>query len=473
MTYTRAASVLLFNSPVIRKQEDVFQLGNLYPRIGVASIAAVLLEHGHKVTVFDPQNEPLDRVKETIQNAHPDIVGIPAYTQEFFDAAYTAELVKAICPNALTILGGPHASAIPEQSLKEGPSLDIAVIGEGEITTSEIASGKPLAEIKGLAWRSGGVAARNEAREPFADLDSLPFPAWQLYDLRKYGGSELFTGSRKKGASIELPVEGARGCPFDCYFCYKLNGRHMAFKSAKRVIDDIERNVKTFGATRIHIVEGTFGVKRKLAEELCDEIINRGLNKTITWETGGNFKVLDKELLAKMKEAGCRLVGFGVETGSQEVLERIGSKATNLKRIEEVIALCDRIGVDTEACFIFGHPFETEKNINETIKFASGLKTRHANFAIMVPFPGSQVAEMAEKHTGGLRILTRDWRVYGKQIGAAMDLEQLPQKKLLQLQARAYRKFYLHPRRIMGFAAQLSLPKIFGILKRSFGSLSH
>ena len=453
-------SVLLFNSPLVRQRKDELQMGNVYPRISIASLAAYLIESNVKVHIIDPMAHKLDEkgVKERIAALNPSVVGISAFTEEVHDAAYTASLVKDVNQEIATVVGGPHSSAMPVETLEEFPQFDIAAFGEGEDTLLEIAQGRPLEKIRGISYRKGKSVKLNAPRTDIRGLDSLPFPAWQLFDLDAYRGKSLSSGFGKRGGSLELQVESARGCPFNCIFCYRIAGKNIRFKSPKRVADEVERAVK-FGANKIHFVEGTFGVDRKLAEEMCDELIRRGVNKKITWSSGGRANVVTKQLLKKMKDSGCRYLGFGVESGVQELLDVMGKDIT-LEEIERAFDMCRKIGIEAEAEFIIGHPYETEETVLRTIWFAKRLKANHATFAIMVPFPGTEVRRMAEKGTGGLRILSNDWRIYGKQIGGTLELDQLPLEKLRSLQAKAYKDFYFTPARIGKLAGRLSLKRI-------------
>jgi radical SAM superfamily enzyme YgiQ (UPF0313 family) len=457
--------VVLFNSPIVKKREDVFEMEGIYPRIGIGSIAAALSEAGADVTVIDPMLQSETEILRRVSGISPDFVGISAFSEEIFYAAATAEMVKGIDADITTVVGGPHASALPVETLREFGSIDVAVVGEGEETMRELVSDVPPQRVRGIAFRQGERIVLNERRPLIEPLDSLPYPAWQLYDLEKYRGTSLSSGFGKKGMSLDLPVEGARGCPFDCIFCYRMNGRNIRFKSPKRIVDEVEHNVDEFGATSIFFIEGSFAVNRRIAIDMCDELIRRGLHKKITWSTGGRVNLLDKELLAKMKESGCSFIGIGVESGNQQMLTRIG-KGITLERIREVFGICADLGIKTEANFILGHPHETERTVLETIDFAKSLRADYANFAILVPMPGTEIVEMAKRGEGGLRILTQDWKMYGKQIGAALELEQLPKKKLSRLQSRAYLEFYLTPGRLPVFLKRLSLKRAVHALKR-------
>jgi len=457
--------VLLFNSPIIKEKMDKLEMGNAFPRIGIASIAAYLKEKGIKVKVFDPTGESSSKITLTLRRFNPDIVGIPSFTSEIYDANETARFVKKINPKIFSVVGGAHPSALPRRTLGEFYFFDAVVFGEGERTVLDLAQGKPLNKILGLAYRVGDEIKVNPRRPLIKSFDDLPFPAWELFDLDKYRGGSIGTGFKKSGRRLEIPVEGARGCPFNCNFCFRVNGRVIRFKTPEKIIEEIKRAVDKFDATNIFFVEGTFAINKQDTERLCDLLIKTGLNKKITWSTGGRVNILDEELLKKMKESGCVFIGYGAESGDQEMLDRMGKQITT-KQIAESFKLCRKIGIVAEANFIIGHPFETEEKVLKTIKFARNLDADYANFAIMVPFPGTEVYEIAKKGIGGLRLLTYDWRLYGKQIGAALESDQLPREKLIRLQNKAYLNFYLTSRRLPLFLKRLTPDRIFGAIKR-------
>jgi radical SAM superfamily enzyme YgiQ (UPF0313 family) len=234
------------------------------------------------------------------------------------------------------------------------------------------------------------------------------------------------------------------------------------------VVDEIERNVQRYGSIKIFFIEGTFGVDKNKTLQLCGGIIKRGLNKKIVWEVSSRVDVVDKEVLLRMKEAGCKNLGFGIESGDPEILKKIG-KNTNPEKIIEAINLCNEVGIQVGTTFILGHPYETDESIMKTINFAKRLPVATTNFAIMVPFPGTEVREMAKKNIGGLKIRTNDWRYYGKQVGYSMELEQIPYNRLLSYQDKAYCEFYLRPERIKYFLQHLTWKRLSFALKRIIG----
>lgn len=462
--------VALFNSPWIKEKKDVAEEDNIHLRLGIASMAAYLQKFCIEVMVVN-SDEKIQR--EKLHAFSPHFAGLPAYTFEIYDTARTAEVIKSVLPQTKIIVGGPHPSALPRETLEEFSVFDFVVTGEGEVTLKEIVEGnKELEKIEGLAYRKNGQINVNFSQNQIYSLDTIPPPAWDLYDLEKY--RYICTGRRKrfrfrkKATLLYLPIESMRGCPYHCIFCFRINDRQVRFKSVSRVIDELKRGISEFGVNKFYFIDPTFGINKKLTIELCENIINSGINKSISWEVSSRVDVMDEELLALMKEAGCDTIGFGIESGDNNVLRKNGKNIT-CEKIKDTIKLCNKVGMTVGTSFILGHPFETKETIEKTIKFAKRLPVATTNFAIMVPFPGTQIRNMARDRVGGLRILTDKWDAYGKQIGMTLDLEQIPQKDLMRYQTRAYWEFYLAPKRWKYLISHLTLDRIIYSLKRIAG----
>ena len=451
--------VVLFNSPWIKKKEDIVEEDNTHLRVGIASMAAYLRSSGINVAIID--SDDIDEIKRKIEEYDPDIVGFPAYTFEIFDSAETATIVKKIKPRALVVVGGAHPSAMPKETLEEFPVFDVVVFGEGEQTLLEIAKGVEFKNIRGIAYRDSDQIVQNEKRELIEDLNLLPFPAWDLYDLKRYKNT--------RGENfLYLPVESARGCPFNCIFCYRIAGKVMRYKTPGKIVDEIENNIIQYSAAKIYFVEGTFGVNKKHTINLYDEVMKRGLTGKVSFEVSTRVDVIDKEILSKMKEVGVVDIGFGIESGDDFILKKVG-KNTSREIITNAIKMCNEAGFKVGATFIIGHPFETRESILKTIKFAKNLPIVTANFAIMVPFPGTEIRKLALDNVGGLKIRTNNWRLYGKQIGEAMELENIPRNELIKLQNKAYRDFYLTLKRFPYLLKHLTFNRLFYAFKRMIG----
>lgn len=439
--------VILLNSCFISKRNDYIQITEPHLRIGVASIAAFLRESGISVTVFDPEVEKLnlEKITQKIISLKPDYLGLPAYTEEINDAARIALEVKKHDPGVVTIIGGPHASAIPHETLEEFKCFDIAVFGEGELTVRDIVKGRELESIDGIAYRNdeGGIVVRNLQR--CVDPDTLPPPAWDLYSPKRYQF---------------MPVDTVRGCPYSCIFCFRATGREVRYKSPDRVADEIYRDFTEYGFRRFSLFGGgTFPLGREHGMAVCNRILNKKLR--IKWITSTRVGLLDEELLRVMKNSGCELISLGIESGDYEMLKSCNKEIT-LPQAEKTLKLCKKTGINAELNFILGLPGETKETISATRDFAVRMEkyVSQINFAILTPFPGTQIYKMALDGEGGLKIRTKDWTRYVKQGGYAIEHKNFTHRELDEYQVRFYSSVYLR--------APWKIIKLFSF-KRAFG----
>lgn len=424
--------VVLINSSFVSKPRDFIQRHVPHLRLGVASIAAYLREHGCDVAIADPQVRGLDATSaaEWIHSMHPDYVGLSSHTEEIHDAAAIATAIKRLDPHIQTVAGGYHVSALPAETLAEFEGFDIGVIGEGELPFQALAENKPRHEIPGIAYRDEtGRIIVNEPGPGCASLDALPPPAWDLYDLNRY----------PRG----LPIEFIRSCPFSCVFCFKTTGRRVRYKSPERALDEVEQCIARFGTRDFFFhSSGTFPLNKPHGMEVCRGVLARGLK--IRWRTYTRVDLLDEELLRAMKESGCDAINLGVESGDARVLEAC-QKGVTLELAEHTVKLCHKVGLATELNFILGLPHETRDSLRNTMAFAAKLRdySTLANFAILVPFPGTGIYTMASRHENGMSLRTTDWRLYTKHAGQALACAQFAEHELKQWQTRMYLSYYL------------------------------
>lgn len=429
------------------------------PHIGLGYLAAVLAKN-HDVCIKDCVAERVgfDKFREFVSRNRFDLVGITSTTYEISNAHKIAEIAKAEIPSTVVVVGGPHSTALPEQTLKEFQYFDIAVAGEGEKTVEEIACNieakKPLSGIRGIAYRDNGKIKVNDKREFINNLDDLPIPLWEKFPLEKYHG---YLGLIKKK---ELPILSGRGCPNQCVFCQRASGSKPRLRSVKSVVDEIEYDIKC-GARSLAFCDETFTLFKERTKEICEEIIRRGLNKKISWHCETRVDRIDKETLMKMKEAGCEMVAFGVESGNDFILQK-AKKGISTAQIRRAFIFAKEVGLKTYMFLIFGLPYETEKTVKDTINLMMEVDPDYVTIGILVPFPGTEVFEMASKGEGFIKILSNNWNDYGKQIGKSLELETITSKRLRELQSQAYSKFYLRPSKIRNL---LELASFKGILQ--------
>lgn len=441
--------VLLIMPPDLYAK-DGLQTGSKFPRIGIAYIAGVLRSNGVEVSILDSEvlQLTLDDVAAKIREINPDVVGMGPFTEEIVAAYEICKIAKQINPKVLTVMGGPHASAIPERTLKESPFLDVVVFGEGELTLLEVIKAASFEGVKGIAYRSGEAIITNDPRDQISDIDDLPYPAWDLFPLDAYRGILNRNFSERAGPPIlQLPIISSRGCPFKCIFCYKtLPG--FRDREVTKVVDEIEYNINTYGATDFFFVDGTFGVNRGQGEEICDEIIQRGLNSKIVFEVETRVNIVNEQFIKKLKRAGCVQVFFGVESGDPAMLKAM-KKGITLEMAEKAVALAKKHGLITTCTFVIGLPNETKETIKRTYKFARKLDPDFMAVGIMIPYPGTHVCELAEKGEGNYRIISTDWRDYQKQRGGTLELKNLNSRQLRRIHDWEYMKYFLRPRKLL------------------------
>jgi len=458
---------VLFIIPPDSEVKDNKQIGSIFPRIGVAYIVSYLRQHSIDVGILDCKGEKIkyDEIRKRILSYNPDIVALTAFTEEIYEAVKVCKICKEININIITVIGGPHASAIPERTLSEFPVIDVVVYGEGEQTLLEIAelNGRKLDNVDGIAYRNEKHnIILNKSRENIKDIDSIPFPAWDLFSLDNYRGILTDKLNEKINSNVlELPILSARGCPYKCNFCYKVYGTTLRLRNPAKIVDEIEYDIKRYKANQFFFVEGTFGINKTWGVELCNEIIKRGLNNKIKWVAETRVDATE-ELLIKMKEAGCILVGFGVESGDSKIFENSG-KGISMNQVRSAIGISKKLGFIVECFFIIGHPYETKESINKTIDFAEELDPDIFNLGIMIPYPGTEIQAMAEKGIGNYVLLSQNWSEYTKQRGGTLELKDISIDDLRKIQSRAYLRFYIRPRRIIKMLKTLPISKLLKI----------
>lgn len=416
------------------------------PHLGLGYLAAVLEKAEHEVEVIDCVAEKLTigDLSLKLSEFKPQVVGITATTCEISDASEVAKMVKEINPEITTVVGGAHVTALPKKTLEEFPHFDVGIFSEGEMSfvalAEKLEKKKGFRGIPNLAFRENSRIVLGPS-EYLKDLDSLPFPAWEKFDLTKYKG---VLGFFKK---LELPITSGRGCPHRCVFCQRAMGGLVRLRSPKNVILEIERGI-ALGAKTFNFCDDTFTVAKGRVLEICQGIVDRGLQESISWVCETRVDSVDGETLIAMKRAGCKLTQFGVESGDPKVLKHSNKKIT-LPQVRAAFSLSRKIGLKTYMFLIFGLPYETEDSIKRTIDFLMEVAPDYVTIGILVPFPGTEVLEMAKKNIGGLELVTRDWDDFQKQFGQAIRLKNLPSAKLQSYQSLAYRRFYLRPSRII------------------------
>ncbi|NQT22865.1 MAG: cobalamin B12-binding domain-containing protein [Candidatus Omnitrophica bacterium] len=450
------AEVMLINAPTVEIKEKHYEQPDM-PRIGLAYLASFLRASGKCCCVVDAKYDRLKQgdVIEIIKRKNPKIIGVTAMTTELIDVADLVKKIKKICPKIITVIGGPHATALPKQTLEEFSVLDIACFGEGEQTMNELIdaldSNKSLHNIPGIAYKGHSGSIEQNGPRPFLEnLDMLPSPAWDLFKPAK-----------------KYPVLGSRGCPFRCNFCMRVLGDHIRFRDPDLVVREMLNIYDRYKPFLFEFYDETFGVNKEKTDRILDGLIKSELNKKVKWHIQTRVDIVNQDLLFKMKMAGCEWVGFGIESGNEGIL-RCTNKNISKEKAKKAIEMAKKAGISTGSFFILGHPDENRGTARDTIDFAMALNTDTVSFGIMTPYPGTDIARMAKNREGGYKLLSKNWSDYNKQTGNVLELQGLTNDELLRMQFIGYLKFYLLKPSITKIKNLLSFVDLFSIVKIFF-----
>ncbi len=432
--------ILLINPP----QKRIYGKMNSpdYPPLGLAYIGAVLERENYFVKILDLGAEEISVSKLISIIKTYNVVGLTATTPTFSEAEKIFKLIKENS-NAITILGGIHATINPDDCLKCN-NLDFLVRGEGETTILElinaIKSKSSLTKINGISFRNKKKIVHNPSRELINNLDELPFPARHLFKHKKYTYPDSLL-------SPVMPIMTSRGCPHNCtYCCTKLIfTRKVRFRSAKNVVDEIEFLIKNYSVKEVHFWDDNFTLKKQRVKEIRDELMRRKIRLKFAFPNGLRVDQVDKEILSWLKEMGVYNLTFGVESGNQIVLNNV-EKGTTLEQIRKAYFLAKSMGFETWGFFMFGLYGETEKTIRDTINFAKEIDPDVAKFHILKPFPGTKIFEQLKSEN---LITNYDFSQYGIHTFPVHKLQSLSEQDLLNWSKKAYREFYLRPSKII------------------------
>jgi len=403
---------LLFNPPSALHVYNESKVRVAIPKLAnlsLAMIAGSLIEEGFDVKVIDLMlidiRKANDAANEEIIRFKPDIIGVTATTPLFYEAAQISNIAKSISPDILTVLGGPHASSLPFDSLKES-SFDCVVVGEGEMAIKEIVKSNSLEGIRGVYCRKnidGDISSEEAQKTLDVPIEDLPFPALNLFEAKNYICPKVIARNNPVG-----PIEMSRGCIFNCSFCNKkVFGRKFRIKTPKRVIEEL-LVLKKIGYREFHVLDDQFTTEIDKAKEICEEIIMAGIHMSWNLRTGIRVDKIDKEFLELARRAGCYQVGIGFESGNQMCLDKIG-KDIKIEQGIKASELIRKAGIESVGFFMLGFLSETEETMNDTIRFAIKLNPDYAKATILVPFPGTNIYNEF-KNKGFIK--TYDWSKY-------------------------------------------------------------
>ena len=385
----------------------------VYPPVGILSMSGCLKSEGFGVDFIDADVLRLDssEVVERLKKAQPDIIGITLNVSQVSNAESYINDIKNSFPKTPVVIGGPYVTGVQEKVFQDFPSLNYAIINEGEYAIMDFVKfieGKVgIKEVRNLIYKIDGQIKKNRSVR-IMNLDSLPFPDYSLVmdTLDKYSGPEPSL------VSSSIAIICTRGCPYNCSFCSSPGNwdRRVTYRSADSIIDEIVYLKETLHVKEIFFQDDTLNVRADWFFELCEKIISHGLNKDIFFKCSfkANEKILTKEILQQAKEANFWMIFYGVESGNQEMLEKMNKNVTT-KEVKRAFKLTRQAGIASYASFMIGNLGETKKTVWDSIKLLKKITPDYGGFAITVPFPGSELFRIGlEKNL----IIDRDFKHY-------------------------------------------------------------
>lgn len=449
--------IILVNPPLTKEERfgEMAKHGATAPPLGLCYLAASLRQAETRSRIIDALSfdKTIEETTEEIVAQNPRYVGISTTTVGIFRAGELAGEIKKANPKIVTIIGGAHLAAVPQETMERFSQFDIGVIGEGEHTIVQLVraldSGDDLKTIKGIIFRqkSGGLFVAIP-QSPIEDMDSIPMPAWDMVPHLKHYRESATRFSK-------LPLGGvitSRGCPGKCLFCdTSVFGRRFRAHSADYVINMIEYLKSNYEIRSLVFYDDYFIVDRKRLKEICIKMIEKKLD--LEWVCSARVNAINEEMLTLMKCAGCFQIAFGIESGSQKILD-IQQKGITLDRIRNAVGMTSKAGIRTKGYFMIGHPTETPETIYQTIDFAKSIPLDNFQATYFTPLPGSPAYDIANKYGK----FDNDWRKMNM-----WDIVFVPygfsKKDLRRYLKMVHRKFYFRPRIIWSYFKLMSDPK--------------
>jgi len=416
---------------------------SVQPPLGLGYLAAVLREAGHEPVVLGPKDftaSPKAFVK-SVQRHDPDLVGLSFLTPALPIVRDWATALHEWSRDLPIVLGGPHTTALPSQTLRY-TGADYAVVGEGEKTFRTL--------VQALAERSAGQlpgvvkhdSSTDKIERPplIQDLDSLPFPAWDLIRPERYPPTPHGAFYRRFPIA---PIMSTRGCPFNCSFCASAAtwNRRLRRRNPENVVEEIEYLFHRHGVCEIHFEDDNLTAKKDHAGTICEHILSRGLDITWTCPNGVRIDTLDRDLLRLMRRSGCYMLGLGIETANQKLSDAVGKKL-DLSCLEEKVHLMKEVGIDAYGFFLLGLPGETWETAQETIDLACRLPFAQVHFSHLVPLPGSRIFN---EWAANRDLDAIPWEQFDSKVKTLWRTDALGPDDIMRLRHKAWHRFYMRP----------------------------
>jgi len=417
--------------------------------LNVAYLAAFLESEGFGADALDLQLQlDADAALRGMNFSRYFIFGLSANLSGAYAAYRTADLLKKLAPGIPIALFGA-ASVLKSIALNECESIDYVILNEEETTFRELAartaSGGDVSDVRGLAHRRGNNPIENPQREYLRDLDSLPFPARHKFDVKQY-----FPSPGKYKLMPQFTMLSSRGCNGDCLFCPRLTGKGMRFRSAGNIMDEIDLLICDYRAREIFFVDDTFTADRERVMAFAELAAGR----KIAFRVASRVDMVDEEMLAALKRAGLYSIGYGIESGADEIL-KINRKGVNTQQIRKAVETTKKLGLEARGFFMLNMAGDTRETTEKTIAFMASLPLDLVNVQITYPWPNSAMRQyVADK---GLAINNEKWNDWTRCRGdeAVFTQNDLDADYLVETYKRVVRNFYMNPRFILKWLSRI------------------
>lgn len=430
--------------------------------LGLASVGASLRQAFPDLglDLIDTTHHPsMDHVRSRLREFSPQICLIYSDTLMFNDAVAVARICKDLGLHVL--VGGPHPTVMPEAALASA-AVDAVCIGEGELTAGEYLDQffgqRAFERVKGIWFKREGQVVKNELRPPVADLDALPFPAVELYDVERYLADFMQLDSYRSGLR-GISIVASRGCPFQCAYCQptlrSLFGSTVRFRSPENVVAELKSLKQRYGIEAFYLHDDTLTLFKDWIERFCRLLRTEGLG--LPWACNSRADTGDARILAMMREAGLVKIKVGIESISDRVRNGIYRKNISRGQIDAFLLNCRTLGIQVAGFFMLGAPTETESEVRETIRFAVRSSLVEANFSIATPLPGTGLYDCVQREGWALPRDSGDFDYYQVR-RPRMSKEEVSVGKLKFYKKLANTLFYLHPKRLPATGRQLLDP---------------
>lgn len=412
------------------------------PPMDLMYMAAIAEQVGLEARIEDYSLEKKGKSKEAkdafslfishLKEFKPDYLVINVASTMLENDLSILDAAKEILPNIITIVKGAHFLTSNTDVLYKYKPLDLIMVGEVEKTLKEILEEKDYSKIKGLCYRDGFVAKYTGKRPFIQELDKIPFPARHLVD------NSLFR--RPDNNKVQAIIKVSRGCPHHCFFCLAtpVSGAKVRVRSAENIVEEIKECVETYKIKNFLFWSDLFNADREWTLDLCQKIIDSGLN--ITWSSNTRADTADDEMAELMYKSGCRLVSIGVESGSQYILDKIGKKIT-IDEIRDTVKIFKRAKIKIYNYFVIGLPWDDERTIEQTIRFAIELDSDFISFYTATPLPGTRFCKFAKENN----LLDENNSFNSAYYYPVVNTFALSKDRIFELHKSAIKRFYLRP----------------------------